>query len=661
MTSEPTTGVSIGAYLDFLAPRLRGPAPPSWPPDVFAVAASLFKRTGAYTRVAELRWPQTSPLLEADWPASAERVGRSWRSAFDSREPAAPAEVTTWWGVLHAAMDKRVADVEHDTPLVAALLKLVGAADEACQGVGVTRAVADRLLHRAEARLARNAWSSLCQHVPPDRVRVLPKQHAPQRGLTLRSLSHHLSLHPASDVRVAWRSPVDVAQDRDRLNLLLLPWPLDVQPQDFQVVLAHTNGPHLPAMPDRYRFFSYRRLARTQEPFDTRLRKALERAMGAAGQVDAVVLPELALTPEEYDQAEGVALEHGLLLVAGVEGPLRRNLASSEQAPQNVCAVQWGGPTAMRDSRTARGSDDVSAGAAHFTERTRVVQAKHHRWCLDRGQILQYGLGGVLPASRECWELTDIGERAVNFVTLGNWLTLSVLICEDLARQDPVADILRSVGPNLVIALLMDGPQLSSRWGARYASVLAEDPGSSVLTLTSLGMSRRSQPRAGSPSRAGVVGLWRDAKYGERELEMPAGCDAGVLSLTGESLDEFAADARPNRRARSTPASTRSRLALYDESRGGLTMQPQSSDLGLELSALVTLARVSQVSDDGQGDPDLQADLQEILNGLETPWAKTIGQAIVSPAAEPALNADQQHDLRLVRRLAGIESVEPAA
>lgn len=90
-------------------------------------------------------------------------------------------------------------------------------------------------------------------------------------------------------------------------------------------------------------------------------------------------------------------------------------------------------------------------------------------------------------------------------------------------------------------------------------------------------------------------------------------------------------------------------------------MQPTSNDLGLELSALVTLARVSQVSDDGQGDPDLQADLQEIVNALETPWAKTIGQAIVSPAAEPALNAAQQHDLRLVRRLAGIESVEPAA
>jgi 5-methylcytosine-specific restriction enzyme A len=52
---------------------------------------------------------------------------------------------------------------------------------------------------------------------------------------------------------------------------------------------------------------------------------------------------------------------------------------------------------------------------------------------------------------------------------------------------------MRSVGPNLVVALLMDGPQLTARWPARYASVLADDPGSSVLTLTSLGMCLRSR------------------------------------------------------------------------------------------------------------------------------------------------------------------------
>jgi hypothetical protein len=69
-----------------------------------------------------------------------------------------------------------------------------------------------------------------------------------------------------------------------------------------------------------------------------------------------------------------------------------------------------------------------------------------------------------------------------------------VLICEDLARQDPAAELVRAVGPNLLVALLMDGPQLANRWPARYAAVLAEDPGTSILTLTSLGMVERSRP-----------------------------------------------------------------------------------------------------------------------------------------------------------------------
>lgn len=86
---------------------------------------------------------------------------------------------------------------------------------------------------------------------------------------------------------------------------------------------------------------------------------------------------------------------------------------------------------------------------------------------------------------------------------------MSVVICEDLARPDPVGDLLRAVGPNLVIALLMDGPQIKERWSARYATTLAEDPGFSVLSLTSAGMSKLSRPSSGV-NRSKVIGLWKD-------------------------------------------------------------------------------------------------------------------------------------------------------
>ena len=126
-----------------------------------------------------------------------------------------------------------------------------------------------------------------------------------------------------------------------------------------------------------------------------------------------------------------------------------------------------------------------------------LKQAKHHRWYVDRPQIVSHQLAGALSSSRGVWENIDLPGRLLHFVTL-NPITWSVLICEDLARQEPAADLIRAVGPNLLIALLMDGPQMSSRWPARYAAVLAEDPGTSVLTLTSLGMAERSRPILGS-------------------------------------------------------------------------------------------------------------------------------------------------------------------
>ena len=71
------------------------------------------------------------------------------------------------------------------------------------------------------------------------------------------------------------------------------------------------------------------------------------------------------------------------------------------------------------------------------------------------------------------------------------------------------------------MAVLLDGPQLTSRWAARYASVLADDPGSAVLTLTSYGMVQRSRPPGHDPSS--VVALWKDPERGTREISLEPG------------------------------------------------------------------------------------------------------------------------------------------
>src|SRR5690606_37291025 len=120
--------------------------------------------------------------------------------------------------------------------------------------------------------------------------------------------------------------------------------------------------------------------------------------------------------------------------------------------------------------------------------------------------------------------------REVHFMAVNADTSLCCLICEDLARQDPVADLVRAVGPNLVIALLMDAPQLGFRWPGRYATVLAEDPGSSVLTVTSAGMVDLSRPRSG-PRGSRSVGLWKDARSSFVELVLDGPAEGLLLNL----------------------------------------------------------------------------------------------------------------------------------
>jgi hypothetical protein len=90
--------------------------------------------------------------------------------------------------------------------------------------------------------------------------------------------------------------------------------------------------------------------------------------------------------------------------------------------------------------------------------------------------------------------------------------------------------------------VLLDGPQLSTRWPYRYAGVLGDEPGSAVLTLTSLGMATRSRPPGVSVSR--VVALWNDPIDGLREIELGLRADAVALSVSVRGRNAWTADGR---------------------------------------------------------------------------------------------------------------------
>lgn len=137
----------------------------------------------------------------------------------------------------------------------------------------------------------------------------------------------------------------------------------------------------------------------------------------------------------------------------------------------------------------------------------------------------------------------DILSRSLDVYVLRGTTTVTTLICEDLARHDPCQELVRGIGPNLVFALLMDGPQLRARWPARYATVLAEDPGSSVLSFTSLGLIERSNESGLLPS-CRSIGLWRDDRGETIELSIPTWAHALCLSLHPTDFEEHTLDGR---------------------------------------------------------------------------------------------------------------------
>ena len=291
---------------------------------------------------------------------------------------------------------------------------------------------------------------------------------------------------------------------------VLVPWPLRVDARDFRPVTVPALG-NMDV--DRFGFFEY-----APEPADRGRGPAevVAAALEGAGEVDAVVLPEGAVLPGETGELEAVLEEHGAsLLVAGVREP--------------AAAGAFGRNYLHFGVRAAAGWE-------------RWEQDKHHRWCLDGPQIRQYRLTRSLDPRKLWWEAIDLRERALHVVDLGGGVTAAPLVCEDLARLDEVADVVRRIGPSLVVALLLDGPQLASRWASRYSSILADEPGSTVLTLTSLGMAARCRPGGRPPSR--VVAHWNNRADGLRELALAPGAVALLLTAAVERRTLWTADGR---------------------------------------------------------------------------------------------------------------------
>jgi hypothetical protein len=495
-----------------------------WPPDVFAFANVLLDRSEAFrfvlTPIEE--WP---PRGYPGWVGLVEEAAHDWGARAEDGRCTLPELVLDVWGVVRESADTPLENLAdgRDQRLCESLLTLHAVADEACAGLGIALDTSDArgCVYRARGRELLARTGSMAR-VDARRLRVLPKVRTPPTGRT--AFSRYACVQ-GPGIAARWHKVPSRHRGTDLKSeyatMLLLPWPLRVRASDFR---ALAEPVHRPAK-EPYGFFEFA----PAEGLDFELLdRVLRAASQEAGTVDVVCLPESAVDERELDDLETLLHEHG---VAFLQTGVRQHEPHAGGFRGNW--IHIGVNPAFEKGPSSR-----DAGGAEWFH---IRQDKHHRWSLDDTQIFQYHLGGVLHPGIRWWEAMDVPRRAIQFVEVAE-LTLVALVCEDLAQNGHVAELIRSVGPTVVMTGLLDGPQLNSRWAARYASVLADDPGSAVLTLTSYGMVKRCRPHRQEASR--VVAMWKDPARGVREIPLEAGAQAVLLTLCMDRATRRSADGR---------------------------------------------------------------------------------------------------------------------
>ena len=502
-----------------------------WPPDLFALTSLLLQRSGAFRFALSpppgRQWP---PGSRSGWSATVEAAGRAWSGVVDASGEPVPPLLVSLMEVVVAAATTPLEDLSTgaDWDLCAALLTLHAIADEACAGLGVALAASNPLGcgYRGRARELLAQRGTLAR-ISQDAMLVLPKVRTPTApGTSIRSMSRYATVHGPS-VGVRWHKlPArrrGTEPRADHVNFLLLPWPLQLHASDFRPV----EGSAQRDTDEPYGFFDFDPAERLDLDLVDRM---LVAARNEVDSIDVVCLPESAIAEDELAPLEALLESHG---VASLATGVRRRRSRLDEFPDNW--VHWG-----LSPQLEKGRSQPLEGFG--TDWFHVRQNKHHRWSLDAGQIYQYHLGGELHPAMRWWEAVNVPPRVLHFIEFGEGFTVVVLICEDLAQNDEVADLIRAIGPTGIVTPLLDGPQLASRWSARYASVFADDPGSAVLTLSAWGLVDRCRPRGLDPVY--VVGLWKDPSNGFNEIPLESGAQGILLTACVSPAQRVSNDGR---------------------------------------------------------------------------------------------------------------------
>lgn len=480
----------------------------SWPPNVFLILYALLEYTDKYRLIVS---PQRGSWTEADRDEGI-ALKDDWLKYFSSqRHKTFVYDLTSLTNSLEVIFSKNnfdecIYDLCESHLFISTLYKIIISVDELFSDFDVSNTKNSNLKFFLNTRkVVLNNINNLAGNDGKTGV-VTHKYLVPQSGVTINNLTQHITfLKPSVKPHLTINKVTRKRHDKATYNVLFLPWPMEIEPDSFNVSKNKSNL----ETNDYFDFFDY---APTKEISEEKFILTLISALERVGFLDIVVLPECSVSIELLEKLKNLLFEcfgkRAPSLLAGVYG-------SDGKHCKNAASLSFIGASEKFDT---------------------IEQNKHHRWFLDRSQLTNYNLANALDPGKKWWENIKVDRRRLVSLHTGDDIRVCPLICEDLARQDPVAQAVRAVGPNLVISLLLDGPQIEKRWPGKYASVLSEDPGSSVLSVTALGMTLRSTGSGFPPSRQ--VALWSESGKKPETLELKED-GAGIvieLKMTTEKI-----------------------------------------------------------------------------------------------------------------------------
>lgn len=533
--------------------------PPAIPTDVFAAVAHLIHMSGLlnyYDPNPEIKEEQNRRSFGIKFFIKKDYISTGEKWSIDADNDEVYTCLEKYWDVIFAAWGDplRASMYERDNGNIVeipnwwrAAMALLIISDEACVGLGSAKEVKDErwvvsYFHeqykqplKKENKLGDGRYKidrlapSFSDLAASDIACIMPKLRVSGVGCTLKNLTKNVAyIASAGAVRCHWQQPeyTPASEDASFLKILLCPLPFEMEDGCFSRV--EDVSPTSPIR-ENWGNFKINQNWLSEDKNKILIKNVCEivkKANQNTDKINAIVFPEFSLTEELFskicEKVKAIAPELEFI-IAGTSD-------NCEGAKANFVLTAIWGETGEDFLMTSR--------------------RKHHRWRLDRGQLKNYRLDKIFHGDKvKWWEEHEIGQRELHFFKFRKSSVFTSMICEDLARNDPCHEILRSIGPNLMFALLMDSAQIPERWSSRYATSLTDDPGISSLTFTSKALVKRMndyiEEKGDSVGKlSDSIALWSDEEGNRIEIDIEEGSFAVLLTLESDITHDQTIDNR---------------------------------------------------------------------------------------------------------------------